>query len=161
MQVLERILTKSWSLGSFFYWISNFREHFLWVQWLAIRPWQCILGVLSQYIKKYETPKYQCCSWVHPYESKTKTESWVTESKNKTESSASESESSVHSKSESSISLFFFIIILLSKDDQNYKFTEIFYFHNVGHICQSQDGLVLSPRVIKARDRVQDRVIDI
>ena len=34
-------------------------------------------------------------------------------------------------------------------------------FHNIGHICRSRDGLFPSPRVIKDRDRVQDRVIDI
>ena len=55
----------------------------------------------------------------------------------------------------------FLITILLFKHNKNYKFTEIFYFHNIGHISWSWDGPVQSPRVIKARDRLQDRVIDI
>ena len=55
-----------------------------------------------------------------------------------------------------------FVTILLSKHYQNYKLTEIsFKFHNIDHICWSRGGLVPSPQVIKARDRVQDRVIDI
>ena len=48
--------------------------------------------------------------------------------------------------------------ISLSKYDQNYKFTDFFFSPNIGHISWSQDGLV--PRV-KARDQVQEQVIDI
>ena len=47
---------------------------------------------------------------------------------------------------------FFLVTILLSKHDQNHKFTEEFYFHNISHICRPQDDLVPSPRVIKAQD---------
>ena len=89
-----------------------------------------------------------------PSESKIKTESWATESKTKTESSASESKTESETKSEAleskSSIWFIFVTILLSKRDQNYEFIEIFYFHNIGYICRSGDGLISSPWVIKA-----------
>ena len=89
-----------------------------------------------------------------PSESKTKTESWAT--KSKTESSAFKSWVLSIWVQVSSISFFFFFLvtILLFKHDKDYKFSEIFYFYNKGHVCQSWDGLVPIPWVIKAQDRV-------
>ena len=45
-----------------------------------------------------------------------------------------------------------FITSLLSKHDQNYKFTQIFHFHNIAAFA----GLVPSPQIIKAQDQVID-----
>ena len=115
--------------------------------WLS--PEKVIIFVTLYYLK--------CCSQVHPFESKL-----VKTARLSPQHLKRRTKQSPQYLSPKSFNLNFFVTILLSKYDQNYKCTDIYYFSlKKSYICWSWDDLVLNPWVIKAWDHFQDRVIDI